>query len=209
MTFGFEVLRNELRRGVEIPQKWRGRQPRGINEAAVLMLFTDEPDPCLTLIQRSGGLRKHAGQVAFPGGALEAEDPDAWAAALREANEEVGLDPDLVRIMGQLPVSWIPVSGFDVTPVVATWDGSQQLTARDPIEVAKVFQVPVSRLVDPGQRVTARHPGGYRGPAWQFGDLFLWGFTGQLVDLVLQLAGWAADWDKDRVVDVPPEFMRG
>ncbi len=208
MSYDFTLLAAGLRGELQTPEGWAGREPRGVHPAAVLMLFTTEPDPRLTFIQRAMTLRKHAGQVAFPGGGLEAGDAGPTAAALREANEEVGLDPARVQVMGRLPVSWIPVSRFDVTPVVGTWDGSQELIAVDPAEVRSVFQVPVSTLVDPALRVTARHPGGYLGPAWELGDLFLWGFTGHLVDLVLEVAGWEQEWDRERVVDVPARFRR-
>lgn len=208
MTYDLSRLRAELRSGVEAPQGWTGREPRGVHSAAVLVLMTQEPDPRITFIQRALTLRKHAGQVAFPGGGLEAIDSGPTAAALREANEEVGLDPSRVTVLGRLPVSWIPVSGFDVTPIIGTWPGDRELGVVDPGEVASVFQVPVSRLVDPEVRVTARLPGGYRGPAWRLGDLFLWGFTGHLVDLLLNLAGWAEEWNSNRAVDVPPPFMR-
>lgn len=208
MIYDFARLRAELRGGVEPPEQWLGREPRGVNPAAVLMLLTAEADPRVTFTQRAWTLRKHAGQIAFPGGVVEPDDAGPTAAALREAQEEVGLDPALVTVLGSMPVSWIPVSRFDVTPVVGVWDGSGELRAVDPAEVAAVFQVPVSTLADPAVRVTARHPGGYRGPAWQLGDRFLWGFTGHLVDLALSLAGWDREWDHDRVVDVPPRYLR-
>src|SRR5690348_12251421 len=91
-------------------------------ESAVLIVFSDAADgPSVLLIERSADLRKHAGQVAFPGGALDATDETHVLAALREAEEEVGLDPESVQIVSQLPALFIPPSGFLVTPVLAWW----------------------------------------------------------------------------------------
>lgn len=208
MTFHFDQLRRALRDGVDIPQSWRRQAPQGVRPAAVLMLFTDAPDPRLTFIERAHTLRSHAGQVAFPGGGMEPGDDGPTDAALREAHEEVGLDGSLVDVVGLLPAAWVPVSGYDVTPVVGRWDGSAPLHAADPAEVETVFDVPVSDLVDPARRVSGRHPRGYVGPAWQSGDMFIWGFTGHLVDLLLRTAGWEQSWNTDRVVDIPTRFMR-
>lgn len=208
MNFDFRQLDDSLRHGVDVPHEWRSKAPKGTRAAAVLMLFTDAPDPRLTFIERAHTLRKHAGQVAFPGGGVEPEDESLAAAALREANEEIGLEPDLVDVMGALPAAWVPVSSYDVTPIVGTWDGTQELFAADPREVEWVFDVPVSELVDPANRISGRHPLGYLGPAWSLGDMFIWGFTGHLVDLALDAAGWAVPWDKSRKVDIPQRFMR-
>lgn len=208
VAYDFSQLRASLRDGVEPPAQWRGRAPEGVRSAAVLMLFTDAPDPRLTFIERASTLRSHAGQVAFPGGGREDADETLLHAALREAHEEVDLDPALVTVLGQLPVAWVPRSRYDVTPFVASWDGSRPLRAADPAEVEWVFDVPVSELVDPSNRVSGRHPLGYTGPAWVLGDMFIWGFTGHLLDLTLQLAGWEAEWDKRRSIDIPERFMR-
>ena len=208
MSYSFTTLHSSLREGVDAPAEWRERAPQGVRSAAVLLLFTDEPDPRLTFIERASTLRSHAGQVAFPGGGREEGDPSLMHAALREAQEEVGLDPALVTVLGQLPVAWVPKSRYDVTPFVGTWDGSKPLHAADPAEVEWVFDVPVSELADPEARVSGRHPLGYVGPAWVLGDMFIWGFSGHLLDLTLHLAGWEREWDKGRVVDIPARFMR-
>lgn len=208
MTYSFERLAAALRDGVTAPDDWRSRAPQGVRTASVLLLFTSEADPRLTFIERASTLRSHAGQVAFPGGGMEEADATPLDAALREAQEEVALDPSLVTVMGQLPVAWVPKSRYDVTPFVGTWEGSVPLRAADPAEVETVFEVPVSELTDPQLRVSGRHPLGYVGPAWVLGDMFIWGFTGHLLDLTLQLAGWEREWDRDRVVDIPARFMR-
>lgn len=94
----------------------------GGRASAVLVLFGGEPDdPDLLFIQRSADLRLHAGQPAFPGGAIDAVDGGPVAAALREAAEEVGVDPDGVDVVGTLPELFIPRTGFRVVPVLAWW----------------------------------------------------------------------------------------
>lgn len=184
------------------------RRPRGERAAAVLMLFTDEPDPSLTFITRAETLRRHAGQVALPGGRVDPGDTDRADTALREANEEIGLHREHVALLGELPPLWVPASRYDVTTVLAAFDGRQRLHAVDPAETGAVHQFPVSRLASPEVRVTGRHPSGYRGPAFAMGDQFIWGLTALLVDWVLDLAGWGLPWDADRIVDIPRRFMR-
>lgn len=184
------------------------RRPRGGRRAGVLMLFTDEADPQVTLIERATTLRRHAGQMAFPGGAMEPSDHTIIDAALREAQEEVGLDPDLVKVLGELPVAWVPASNYDVTPVLGVWDGNQELWPAEPAEVGAVHSLSVLGLADPAVRVRGRHPGGYTGPAFSMGELFIWGFTAHLLDEALDLAGWARPWDSGRVVAVPERFLR-
>ncbi len=184
------------------------RRPRGGRRAGVLMLFTDEADPRVTVIERATTMRRHAGQVAFPGGGMEPDDRTIVDAALREAKEEVGLEPSLVHILGELPVAWVPASNYDVTPVLGVWDGSMDLGPADPFEVAAVHSLSVSALSDPTVRVRGHHPSGYRGPAFDIGELFIWGFTAHLLDEALDLAGWARPWDTSRVVEVPKRFLR-
>lgn len=184
------------------------RRPRGGRRAGVLMLFTDENDPHVTVIERALTMRRHAGQVAFPGGGMEPADRSIVDAALREAQEEVGLEPGRVEVLGQLPVAWVPASNYDVTPVLGVWDGGQHLQPADAAEVGAVHSLSIDRLADPRTRVRGRHPGGYIGPAFQMGELFIWGFTGHLLDEALDLAGWARPWDRERVVDVPHRFLR-
>lgn len=202
----FTQLTQALETGIESYPA--ARRARGERAASVLILFTDSPDPDVTLIIRAGTLRRHAGQVAFPGGGQDPEDATVVAAALREAEEEVGLEPGLVRVLGTLPAAWVPRSRYDVTPVVALWDGSQPLAAVDRAEVEAVLQPRVADLVDPVARVSGRHPGGYVGPAFWMGDLMIWGFTGYLLDMVFSLAGWEQPWDAERIVDIPSRFLR-
>lgn len=160
-------------------------------------------DPDVLVLERAATLRTHAGQVAFPGGAADPTDPDPAATALREAYEEVGVVRDSVTVVAELPRLWIPVSDFLVTPVLAWWHAPHPVHPREPAEVSRVARVPVPELVDPANRLQVRHPSGYVGPAFQVADLLIWGFTAGVLATLLELAGWARPWRRDRVADLP------
>ena len=181
-------------------------------EAAVLVLLSDADDPDIVLIERATGMRKHAGQIAFPGGAVEAGE-SAEDAALREAWEEVRLDASAVSVLGRLPAARIPVSQFHVHAVVAWWAGSGALVPQ-PGEVAQVLRVPVSTLVAPQNRSSWRHASGRTGPGFEIADpsddsesLYVWGFSAYVLDAVLKAGGWTQEWDKDRYVQIPARFL--
>jgi 8-oxo-dGTP pyrophosphatase MutT (NUDIX family) len=177
----------------------------GGRASAVLVLFAGGPqenNPDLLFIQRSADLRLHAGQPAFPGGAIDAADDGPVAAALREAEEEVGVDPDGVDVVGTLPELFIPRTGFRVVPVLAWWREPHAVAPVDAAEVAAVKRISVSELADPKTRVTVRGPSGYLGPAFQVKGMLIWGFTAVLVDRLLALAGWERPWDTAKVIDL-------
>ena len=171
--------------------------------SAVLVLFSDDHD--LLLIQRASTMRAHAGQPALPGGAVDPDDLDAAAAALREAREETGLDPAGVRVFGALPDLWVPVTNFVVTPVLGYWHRPVPVFAMDPAEVSSVHRVPLADLVAPANRCRVRHPSGYVGPAFTVQGLLVWGFTAGLVAGLLDRLGWALPWDQTRVVPLEPD----
>ncbi len=178
----------------------------GGRAAAVLVLFGEGPSgPDLLFIERASTMRSHAGQPAFPGGASDHDDVDRTATALREAQEEVGLDPTTVSVLGALPDLWLPPSGFVVTPVLAHWDAPHDVSAVDVAEVASVARVPLADLVDPANRLRVRHPSGWVGPAFDVAGLLVWGFTAGLTDRLLALGGWEQPWDTDRVADLDPD----
>ena len=117
-----------------------------LREAAVLVAITDRPDPGVILTHRSHGLRDHGGQIAFPGGRID-EGESAEAAALREAWEELGLDPAQVRILGKAD-HYRTITGFGVTPVLAMIPPDLPLVA-NPGEVDDWFEAPLGFLLDP------------------------------------------------------------
>ncbi|HEY2576475.1 MAG TPA: CoA pyrophosphatase [Streptosporangiaceae bacterium] len=164
-------------------------------------------DPDLLLIQRSPGLRRHGGQPAFPGGAIEPTDASPVEAALREAAEEVGLDPSGVDVIGTAPELFISRSGFRVIPVLGWWRRPVAVRAADPAEVAAVARVHISELTDRANRLTIRHPSGFIGPAFKVRGMLVWGFTAGLINMLLTLGGWEKPWDTSRIEDLPPEAL--
>ena len=161
--------------------------------AAVLVAITDRRDPGLILTQRTETLRRHAGQIAFPGGRVDAEDEDAVAAALREAHEEIALPPADVRVIGTAD-RYRTGTGYDITPVIGIVPPDLMLVPSE-AEVAAVFEVPLDFVLDPANHVEAS-------TEWQgrvrtyyeihWGDRRIWGATaGMIVNLSRRLT-WTA-----------------
>jgi 8-oxo-dGTP pyrophosphatase MutT (NUDIX family) len=176
----------------------------GRPSAVLVLLAESEPgDPDLLVLQRAATMRNHAGQPAFPGGGTDPEDADAAATALREAREEVGLDPGSAEVLALLPDLYIPVSSFVVTPVLAWWRRPHPVSPCQPAEVAHVARLPISELVDPDNRIRVRHPSGWIGPAFQVRDLLVWGFTAGVISTLLDMGGWSRPWAQDRIVTLP------
>ena len=150
----------------------------GGRPAAVLMLFGEDPGhgPDVLLMERASTLRDHAGQVAFPGGAADPGDADAVATALREADEETGLDPAGWCRWPCSPELYVPPSGFVVTPVIAHWERPVAVHAVDPGETAAVVRVPLAALADPANRLRVRHPSGLDRPRLHGGGATRVGF---------------------------------
>jgi 8-oxo-dGTP pyrophosphatase MutT (NUDIX family) len=188
-----------------IPTPTTGGRP-----AAVLVLLgesaptaTTPGGPDVLILQRAANLRTHAGQPAFPGGAADPGDVDIAATALREANEEVGLDPASVTVLAELPQLWIPVSNFRVTPVLGWWHAPHPVHASQPEEVAHVARLPIAELADPAHRLWVRHPSGWIGVAFEVRGMLVWGFTAGVVATLLDLGGWAQPWNLDRIETLP------
>ena len=180
-------------------------------EGAVLMLFGEgDQGPDLVFTERAHDMRSHPGQVSFPGGSVDAGDTGAAHTALREAHEEIGLDPAGVHVIGVLPQLWLLPSNFTVTPVLGWWHTPSPVHAVDPAEVHAVYRVPVEELFDPAHRVSVRHPSGWTGPAFLIGDdkdLLLWGFTAGIVSRLLDFLGWTRPWDATVMRDLPEHML--
>ena len=176
----------------------------GGRRSAVLVLFGAGPDgPDLLYIQKNEGLRRHAGQPAFPGGKIEDSDDGPVAAALREAAEETGLDPAGVDVIGMLPELFVAASQFRVVPVLAWWRVPSAVRPVDIGEVAAVERISVAALADPANRLMLKFSSGRSGPAFRIESMLIWGFTALITDRLLALGGWERPWDAATVRELP------
>jgi 8-oxo-dGTP pyrophosphatase MutT (NUDIX family) len=176
-------------------------------EAAVLVLFADRAGSGeVVLIERPSHMRSHAGQPAFPGGAVDTGESPTQA-ALREAHEEVGLDPESVRVITELPQLWLPPSRFKVTPVLAWWEQPHELKAMSSHEVGAVHSVSISELADPANRVRVRTRSGFLGPAFKVRNMLVWGFTGGVLAQLMDIAGWSVPWNESVVIERPDDVV--
>lgn len=150
-----------------------------LKDAAVLVGIVDDPgDAKVILTQRTAKLRKHSGQIAFPGGGIDADDTSPEVAALREAHEEIGLESCFVETVGRLP-QYLAGTGFRITPVLGVVSRGFTITP-NPHEVDEVFEVPLSFLMNPDN-----HHQDSR--VWQgivrhyyvmpYGERYIWGIT--------------------------------
>jgi 8-oxo-dGTP pyrophosphatase MutT (NUDIX family) len=180
-------------------------------DAAVLVLFSGPPDSPsaalppdadLLLTVRASTLRQHAGQAAFPGGAADPDDGGPVGTALREAREETGVDPGRLQPLTTLERMFIPPSGFHVVPVLAYSPDPGPVGVVDESETAIVARVPVRAFVNPENRLMVYRKENTRrfaGPAFLLNQMLVWGFTGQVISAILDVAGWAEPWDSSDV----------
>ena len=209
---------------ISVDELTRFKPPEGSDarRGAVLMVFSDRgdqpigPDDLahrgeLLLTERAHHMRSHPGQVSFPGGSLDAGETPREA-ALREAHEEIGLEPSQVVVFGELPELWLPPSNFAVTPVLGYWRDPGEVRIASPDEVHEIHHVAISELLDPEHRVNVRHPSGWVGPGFLIGpgkDVILWGFTAGIIARLFGYLGWAEDWDRARMRDLPDHMLQG
>jgi 8-oxo-dGTP pyrophosphatase MutT (NUDIX family) len=172
--YGDHVLNPSLRRLIV---------REGLRDAAVLIGAVDRPEGAtLLLTQRNENLRSHSGQVAFPGGRIDPEDVSPEAAALRETEEEVGLDPSLVEIVGRMP-DYVSGSGYRIAPILGVVKPGFLLTI-NPDEVADAFEVPLAFLMEPANHIREsrlwqeQERYYYRMP---HGDRHIWGVTAGII----------------------------
>ncbi len=172
-------------------QQLREFLPKTWSRAAVLVPLVDRPEGLTVLFtQRSAQLTHHPGQVSFPGGRIEPGDADAWEAALREADEEIGLPRDRIRLVGYLDDTLV-ISGFVVTPVVAYVTPGFELRL-DRTEVDDAFEAPLEFLLDRSNHVpTTRRLGGHSFTSWDipWQGRRIWGATAGMLVAFAELVG--------------------
>ena len=161
--------------------------------AAVLVPVTDRAEPGLVLTQRTEHLRNHAGQIAFPGGRADPGDVDLVATALREAEEEIGLSPHAVTVVG-LADRYRTVTGFEVTPVLGVIPPGLTLYPSE-AEVANLFEVPLAYVLDPAHHRRVSAP--WRGQTRHFYEILwndrrIWGATAAMIVNLSRRLQWAA-----------------
>ena len=181
--------------GLDDLEKLNAAAKAPLRDAAVLLLIVNHAEgPTVVFTQRTAHLHDHAGQISFPGGRTHAEDLTPERTALREAEEEIGLDPARVQVLGRLPI-YRTGTGFEVTPIVG-WAEPPLEYRPDPHEVEAVFEVPLAFLLDPSNHryESAFFKGRMRNYwAMPYGRRFIWGATaGMLVTLQRILAGTPA-----------------
>lgn len=162
--------------------------------AAVLIAVTDRPEPGVILTRRASHLRKHAGQVAFPGGRIDAQDEDAVAAALREAQEEIALSPAEVEVVGTSD-GYRTFTGFDIVPVIGVVPPDPPLRVHE-AEVEAVFEVPLDFLLSPANR--SRKEVSFAGALHHYyeilwGDHRIWGVTAAIIANLSRRLGYEDD----------------
>ncbi|MDP9168073.1 MAG: CoA pyrophosphatase [Actinomycetota bacterium] len=224
-------LKPLLENAADVPSAYRSRVPADVlaaitaanvsatltgakRDAAVLVLFSGPfdspsgglpPDADLLLTVRASTLRQHAGQAAFPGGAADPGDGGPVGTALREAAEETGIDVTRLQPLLTLDRMFIPPSGFHVVPVLAYSPDPGPVQVVDERETAIVARVPVRAFVNPANRLMVyrrENTSRFAGPAFLLDQMLVWGFTGQVISAILEVAGWAEPWDADDVRDL-------
>lgn len=198
--FDRQTLRERLRDALPLEEPWQvlGDESRTIDEdiprtpAAVLVALVDRSGGThVVLTQRAAHLSAHAGQISLPGGRMEVWDISAVATALRESEEEIGLEPDRVEVLGSLR-AYDTVTGFRVYPIVGWVAEPPPAWRADPAEVTEVFEVPLAFLIDPANHrrdFYVRH--GHRRHFFvlPYEDRYIWGATaGILVNFARALA---------------------
>lgn len=183
-------------------------------DAAVLVLFSGPGDgppdgppegTDLLVTVRATTLRNHSGQAAFPGGAADPEDDGPVFTALREAAEETGVDTDRLVPVATLDRMFIPPSAFHVVPVLAYSPDPGPVRVMDPGETAIVARVPVRAFINPENRLVVyrrQNTSRFAGPAFLLNQMLVWGFTGQVIAGMLDVAGWSQPWDTGNVLEL-------
>ena len=183
------------RAGVPFARPDRASMPPARLASALLLLYPGEDGrPTIPLTKRRDHLSAHAGEVSLPGGGVDAADATREATALREASEEIGLDPGEVEVIGALDDIWIPASNFELRPVVATARRRPSLRAAE-AEVAAILELPLASILDDeivGEEEIAVRGGLVRAAVYRFSGERIWGATARILAMlvaVLEEAG--------------------
>ena len=194
-------------------------------DAAVLVLFSGPPSDQrnsgapdsvpenvdLLLTVRASTLRHHAGQAAFPGGASDPDDHGPVDTALREAREETGIDTNRLHPLATMERTFIAPSGFHVVPVLAYSADPGPVAVVDPAETAIVARVPLRAFINPANRLMVYRDSltrRFAGPAFLLNEMLVWGFTGQVISAMLDVAGWAEPWDTGDIRELEDAMVR-
>lgn len=193
-------------------------------DAAVLVLFSGPSsgtsaggvsgppeDVDLLVTVRAATLRHHAGQAAFPGGAVDAGDSGPVATALREAHEETGVDLTRLQPLVTMEKTFIAPSGFSVVPVLAYSPDPGPVGVVDHAETAVVARVPIRAFINPNNRLMVYRGARTRrwaGPAFLLNEMLVWGFTGHVISAMLDVAGWAQPWDTGDIRELDETMAR-
>lgn len=185
--------------------RFASRKPK---HAAVLMCFTGTADALtlpedaqLLITHRTPTLRNHSGQMAFPGGRVDPGDTGPVGAALREAQEETGLDPAGVTPLAVVESIAVGPSGNPVNPVLAYAPEPGPVWSASPAENDDVFFVPLSHFINPDNRFRVSRLG-WSGPAFELDGYVVWGFTASLISVMIREAGWEEPWEHKDAVDL-------
>ena len=163
------------------------QEPKRVNitdaiDASILIPIVADPEPTLILTVRTDTLPSHKGQISFPGGKIDPEDESPRAAALREALEEISLEPASVRVLGELDSMPTFVSGYVVHPFIGWVESTPELRP-NPAEVAEILQVPIADLAEDIRREPGFEHAGrtYPTEAWVWNDHVIWGVTARIL----------------------------
>ena len=173
---------------------------KGAKDAAILIPIVAVPEPTLIFTVRTDTLPSHKGQISFPGGKIDGTDDSPRSAALRESEEEIGLDPGSVRVLGEMDSMPTFVSGYVVHPFIG-WLSEVPSLERNPGEVAEILHVPIDDLAEDIRREPGfEHAGrSYPTEAWVWNDHVIWGVTARIIREFLGLLAEAG------LVDPPGE----
>jgi 8-oxo-dGTP pyrophosphatase MutT (NUDIX family) len=179
------------------PQRFRVSDAR---DAAVLVPIVAKPEPTLLFTLRTDHLPSHKGQISFPGGSIDEDDPSPQVASLREAEEEVGISPDQVEILGELDSVPTFVSGYVIAPFVG-WLPEEPQLRPNPDEVAAVLHVPIADLTEEIRAEPGFEHAGRTFPteAWVWRDQVIWGATARVLRIFLERLAEAG------LIDAPAE----